>query len=291
MSLRWKRASDTTRHYDRGAKWEAYGHETIGKIVLRKTHEGVHTGHGADVWNVTIGGRDLRSGPFRTLAAAKAEANRFNREFPARENPSAMDHVDNAVGHFVNEHPWISAMIGATALGAAGYVGVLITQAIIRQTPASSAITTDSDSSKGPTSTSSTSTSSPSTSTTSTSSTSTSSTPTYDASKAVPLYIQNAGKKVTVGTSLVVLDASTGLPVAAQVSGEAGVVEAGPTTGTFLAVGAGTVKIYDPVTGMGTVLVVSAASTAGVAISPRRPQPRIRGLTSLLFGPALAAGG
>lgn len=106
------------------------------------------------------------------------------------------------------------------------------------------------------------------------------------------LYIQNAGKKVTVGSSLVLLDASTGQPVTgAQVEGQAGVVEAGPTGGTFLIVAPGTVKLYDPVSGMGTVVVAAAATgAAGVAMAPRRLQPKIRGLASLLLGTSLANG-
>lgn len=196
-----------------------------------------------------------------------------------RDNPTAIDHVNNFVGDFVNDHPWISALIGGTALGAAGYIGVLITQAVIRQTPASSTITTDSsDTSKGPTSTSTT-----------TSTSSSSSTPTYDASKAVPLYIQNAGKEVAVGTSLVLMDAHTGQVVNGAVEGSDSVLAAGPTTGTFVAIGAGSVKLYAPDGSSTTVVVKATAGAAGVAISPKRPMPHLRGLTSLLVGPALAS--
>jgi hypothetical protein len=222
-------------------------------------------------------GRRRTSDPF-TADAGHLDRFRYPARGVVRENPTLGDHVDNAVGHFVNEHPWISALVGGVALGAAGYVGVLITQAVVRSTPSSSTITSgSSDTSKGPTSTS-------------TSTTSTNSTPSYDASNAVSLFIQNAGKEVTVGTSLTLLDASTGLPVNGAVEGSAGVLEAGPTVGTFLAVAPGTVKIYAP-DGQSTTVVVKAASgAAGVALSPRRPMPKLRGLASLLLGTSLANG-
>jgi hypothetical protein len=106
----------------------------------------------------------------------------------------------------------------------------------------------------------------------------------------VQLFIQNAGKKVTVGTSLVLLDASTGQVVNGSVEGAAGVLEAGPTVGTFLAVGAGTVKLYAPDGSSTTVVVAPASGTAGVAMAPRRLQPKLRGLASLLLGTSLANG-
>jgi hypothetical protein len=277
MRLKWHQAAGGTGAHH-GHSYTAHGDFGEYHIWPPTTRHGSYHLMWADTRSLESRGLWHDLGRFRSPNEAKGAASAHAEHVLTKDNPSPMDHVDNAVGHFVNEHPWISAMIGATALGAAGYVGVLITQAIIRQTPASSVVTSGSDSSKGPTST------------TSTSSTSTSSAPTYDAAKAVPLYIQNAGKEVPVGTSLLLLDASTGQPVNGAVEGSADVLEVGPTIGTYVAVAPGTVKIYSP-DGMSTTVVVKAASgTAGVAISPRRPQPRIRGLTSLLFGPALASG-
>lgn len=208
----------------------------------------------------------------------------------APDNP--VDIVDNAVGHFVSEHPWISALIGTAALGAAGWTGAyLMSLAIGKKTTTS---TTSLDTTAAPTSTTtspststSTTTSAPSTSSNSatSSSSSSSSAPTYSSASAIPLYLQSAGKKVTVGSSLVLSDANTGLVVTdAQVSGQAGVLAAGPTGGTFLAVAPGTVKLYDPVTGNGTIVEV-VSGTAGVAAAPMvRRLPKIRGLSSLVLG-------
>lgn len=180
--------------------------------------------------------------------------------------------ANDPVGDFVSANPWATVAVGAGVAIAAGVTAWLFARS---STPAATTTTTTTTStSDGSTKDGSTrkptttTTSTPTSTTTSTSSSSSSSAPSYDAGKAVSLYIQNAGKQVPIGTSLLLLDASTGQPVNGAVEGSTSVLAAGPTTGTFVAIGAGTVKLYAP-DGQSTTVVVSA-TTAGV--------PRVAGL-------------
>lgn len=192
--------------------------------------------------------------------------------------------VHDPVGDFVSANPWTTVAVGAGVAIAAGVTAWLFARS---STPAATTTTTtttstsdgstrDGSTSKPtttttstPTSTtSSTSSSSSSTPTTSTSSSS-SSAPTYNASKAVRIHIQSADtavSKLPVGTSFIIADASTDqVLTTAQVSGQAGVLAAGPTPGTFVAIAPGQVKVYNPATSVGVVLnVVAATGTAGV---------------------------